>query len=50
MLIFGEVGKLSMSPLNEHELATIRWGASMSASYAGGLLFSVYLRKSPITH
>ncbi len=50
MLIFGELGKLLMSPLNEHELATIRWGASMAASYTGGFLFSIYMRKSPITH
>jgi len=49
MLVFGEFGMLMLSPLTEQELATIRWGASMAATFAGGFLFNVYLRKSPIT-
>ncbi|RLE96122.1 MAG: hypothetical protein DRJ55_00325 [Thermoprotei archaeon] len=49
MLIFGELGLIMMSPLSASELATIRWGASIAAGYTGGFLFTVYLRKSPIT-
>ena len=49
MLIFGEIGLLMMNPLTASELATIRWGASMAAGYLGGILFTVYMRKSPIT-
>ena len=50
MLIFGEFGLLFMSPFTESELVTIRWGASMAATFAGGFLFGVYLRKSSIAH
>ena len=48
MLIFGELGLLFLSPLTVHELVTIRWGASMAATYGAGLLFNIYFRKSPI--
>ncbi len=49
MLIFGEIAMIMMSPLRASELATIRWGASIAAGYAAGFIFSVYMRKSPIT-
>lgn len=49
MLIFGELGMIMMSPLSASELATIRWGASIAAGYGAGFIFSVYMRKSPIT-
>ncbi|RLE88361.1 MAG: hypothetical protein DRJ49_05115, partial [Thermoprotei archaeon] len=48
MLIFGELGLLFLSPLTVHELVTIRWGASMAATYGAGILFNIYFRKSPI--
>ncbi len=45
MLIFGELGWVLNRPLTENELATMRWGCSMSAqpAWGVGLLFSVYM-------
>jgi len=49
MVIFGEMARFLRRPLTESELATIRWGASLAVGGAGGIAYSVFLRKSAIT-